>query len=59
MKKEYIIPEMLIRRVILESMIAQSETSAPIGGSGDWDGATARDNSNWDDEDESDNIWED
>ena len=57
MKKEYITPEILLRRVILESFIADS---IPTGtGSGSWGGGDARDNSNWDDEEENGNIWED
>ena len=38
MKKEYITPEMLIRRVILEGFIADSENldNNPYTGSDDW-----------------------
>lgn len=56
MKKEYITPEVLIRRVILESMIADS---LPIGGGLGPGAADARENSDWSDDEEYDNIWED
>ena len=53
MKKEYKTPELIIRRVILESMIALSTDPTP---SNPID-ADARENDDWDDN--SDNIWED
>lgn len=53
MKKEYITPEVLLRKVLLENMIAFS-----TGTGGSMEGADARDNSNWEDEEEESNIWE-
>lgn len=58
MKKEYITPELLLRKVVLEDLIANS-IPMPGGGSGSWEGGDARENNDWEDEEESDNIWED
>ena len=54
MKKEYIMPEVIVRNIIMEQMIALS-----TGTGGSMEGADARENNDWEDEEESDNIWED
>ena len=61
MKKEYITPEMLIRRVILESFIADSEIldNNPYPSGDDWgeDQGAKGNGESW--HDKGDNIWED
>ena len=55
MKKEYQVPKVIIRNIILENMIALS-----TGTGGSYEGADARANDNWDDDDEEvGGIWED
>lgn len=61
MKKEYITPEMLIRRVILEGFIADSENldNNPYTGSDDWgdDQGAKKGGDSW--TNPIDDIWED
>lgn len=55
MKKEYIMPEVIVRNIILEHMIALS-----TGTGGSMEGADARENNDWDDEENDDgDIWSD
>ena len=55
MKKIYVTPEVILKKVYTEGMMQPLST----GTGGSWEGGDARDNSNWEDEEESDNIWED
>ena len=59
MKKEYIAPEMLIRRVILEGFIADSNPLDNNPYPGDWeeDQGAKGNGESW--HDKGDNIWED
>ena len=60
MKKEYIIPEMIIRRVFLEGFIAESlpiDNTPKPGDDGDWefsDAESKKGDGLW-----SDDVWED
>lgn len=56
MKKEYITPAMILRRVCVERIM----DGGSIGGDeGTFGGADARENDDWADDEESGNIWED
>ena len=55
MKKIYFAPEIILRQITLEGMIALSTDPNPIN-PGDIE---ARENDDWGDDEESDNIWED
>lgn len=57
MKKEYIAPEVLLRKVVLEEFIADS---LPTGGGGNWDDMDAKDGGDVDSwVDKGNDIWED
>ena len=53
MKKDYITPEMLIRRVVLENMIATSLDKVDDGTTKIFSDADAREGNEWGD------VWED
>ena len=57
MKKEYIVPEMSIRKVQIEGIM--DTLSMDNDEEGSFEGAHARKNSDWSDDEEYDNIWED
>ncbi len=56
MKKIYLAPEIILRQIMLEGMIAESNVSQdpinPID-------IEARENDDWSDNEDHDNIWED
>ncbi len=53
-KKNYITPNVILRKVLLEDMITTSIDGEEVG----FGDANARGNDDWDDEEEG-NIWED
>lgn len=55
MKKIYVTPEVTFKKVYTEGMMQ----TMSMGGGGSWEGGDARENNEWEDEEESDNIWED
>ncbi len=55
MKKIYLAPEIILRQITLEGMIAQNVSQNPINPID----IEARENDNWGDDEESGNIWED
>lgn len=57
MKKDYITPEMIIRKVLIENIL--QTLSMDNNSEGSFDGAHARGNDNWSDDEENDDIWED
>ena len=54
MKKIYETPEVILKKVYTEGIMQLS-----YGTGGNWEGGDARENNDWEDEEESDNIWED
>lgn len=56
MKKEYLTPEMIVRKVFVENIM---QVISIVGEEGSFEGANARGNDDWDDDDDYDNVWSD